>query len=177
MGDASNKNDAKVEDEAVNQLAESVARQARIDSNEVINKIRRDEPTAFDNAVRLHNAKTYASVCGGAVPKGLDYQFKLNDANLTGQTNPHHAVKFSEVVDKEQTLDERIAMYKEKHPHWWPEMWETAARLDFENRPSERGQWQVVRNKQELKKLSRANRLKNGGGSAQKSGKGKRKGK
>lgn len=167
----------KVDSAAIDQLAESVARQARIDSNELITNIRNEKPTAFDNAVKLHNAKTYASVCGGTVPKALDYQFTLDDPNLTGQTEPDHAVKFSEVIDREQTLDERIAMYREKYPHWWPEMWETAARLDFESRPAERGQWEVVRNKQELKKLARANRLRNGGGQSRKNTKGKRKSK
>ena len=177
MAPDSNNAEDEVDAAAVDQLAESIKQQARIDTNEVINKIKNDDPSAFDNAVKLHNAKTYASVCGGKVPPHLDYQFTLNDPNLTGQTAPDHRVKFSEVIDRDQTLDERIQLYRERHPHWWPEMWETAARLDFESRPNEKGQWQVVRNKKELKKLQRAHQLKEGGGSGSKKGKGKGKGK
>lgn len=146
-------------DKAVDQLATDIEEKARIEANETINHIRATDNKTFNNAVKLHNARTYAQACGGSVPPQLDYGFHLDEPSLTGSTDPNHTVNFGQVDSAEQTLDERIAMYQQKYPHWWPEMWETAARLDFDKRPKEKGQWEVVRNKAELKKIAKIHKL------------------
>ena len=155
---ASDPNDNTL-DKAVDQLADDVKEKAHIEANNTINRIRTQDSKTFSNAVKLHNARTYAQACGGTVPPHLDYGFQLDEPSLTGCREPDHAVNFSDVDPKYQTLDDRIALYRQKYPHWWPEMWETAARLDCDKRPKEKGQWQVVRNKAELKKIAKIHKL------------------
>lgn len=121
---------------------------------------------AFESALKLHRARTYAEACGGRVPPKLDYSFELKDPSLTGDGARYKrdSVPFSAVdpPDKEETLEERIEKYRERYPNWYEEMYTTAARLDFDARPNERNQWQVVRSKKELKKLTKAAQLRNG---------------
>ena len=60
------------------------------------------------------------------------------------------------VDDSTHTLQDRIDMYLKKFPHWMPEMAEVAARIDFESRRSENGNWGVINNKKEFKKAKKA---------------------
>ena len=143
----------------VDQLSTALREQARIDSQEVVQKTIEQQPDTYDKAAFLHNAQYFTNACGGSVPECLDYGLTLDMPELTGLKKAG-LVRFSQTDSRIQTIEDRIKDYAELRPEWGPEMHEAAARIDFENRPCEKGKWKVVRTNKELKKLQRVEKLK-----------------
>ena len=114
------------------------------------------EDDQLQTATKLHVAKTYAQAAGG--DPAIDYCVPIIDKSLTGSVE-EVPVPMASVEDTEETLEERAAKYMEMYPHWFQEMAITAARLDFEKRPCEKGKWEVYNNRKELKKATRALKL------------------
>lgn len=129
-------------------------------AKKVVEQTIKEDPDQFNDAVLLHNARSFKQVVTNGdmskkLPATLDYSFPLNSPRLTGK-DKELSVPYSMVDDSTHTLKDRIDMYLKKFPNWMPEMAEVAARIDFESRRSENGNWGVINNKKEFKKAKKA---------------------